>query len=178
MLSRLRHLASALTASVPRNSFIVPQSVRPFAATVAGENSGEKNAPTHSYGVKKVANAIRAGQILNLEGVIHILNTSNNIFLTLTDTEGKIKGWTTPASVGFKHARRRLPVAAETAASELSKKAISMGYSTVAIKIKGIGQMTQYAIQMIASSGIKITQLVDVTPVPYNGCRPKKKRRV
>nr|8A22_Bk Chain Bk, uS11m [Polytomella magna]8APN_Bk Chain Bk, uS11m [Polytomella magna]8APO_Bk Chain Bk, uS11m [Polytomella magna] len=116
--------------------------------------------------------------VLQLEGVVHILNTSNNIVLTLTDKEGRVKAWTTPSSVGYKNAKKRLPVAAETAAGELAKRALALGYSTVAVKIKGIGTMTQYAVQMLSSSGIKITQLVDVTPVPYGGCRPSRKRRV
>ena len=113
-----------------------------------------------------------------LEGIVHIQNTFNNIIVTLTDKAGFIKTYTSAGQVGFRGARKSQPVAAERAAEELAKRALRLGYTTVQVKLKGPGNNKQYAVQSLHAAGLKITHLMDVTGIPYNGCRPPKKRRV
>lgn len=100
------------------------------------------------------------------------------MILSLTDTGGAVKAWTSAGSVGFKNARKSLPVAAEKAAEELAQKAIKLGYGSAEVKLKGVGNNKQYVVQSLGSSGLKLTKLMDVTPIPYNGCRRPKKRRI
>ena len=134
---------------------------------------------THiSYGARKVTRLLRSEQSAALEGVINIRNTFNNIILTLCDKSGNVKAWTSAATVGFRNARKSQPVAAEKAAEELARKALKAGYGSVAVKLNGTGGNKQYAVQSLHATGLRITQLMDVTPIPYNGCRPPAKRRL
>ncbi|KAG2430088.1 hypothetical protein HXX76_010187 [Chlamydomonas incerta] len=144
-------------------------------ASSSGSNSGGES---FSTGFRKVVSERRAGQLGALEGVVHIQNTLNNIILTLTDKQGLIKTYTSAGVVGFKGSRKSQPVAAEKAAEELARRALKLGYSSVQVRLKGAGSNKQYAITSLAASGLTITSLADVTPIPYNGCRLPKKRRV
>lgn len=98
--------------------------------------------------------------------------------MTLTDKQGAVKAWASGGSAGFRNANKSTPLAAERAAAELAKRAKDLGFYSVVIKFKGMGMNKQIAAQTLARFGITISELHDVTPVPYNGCRPKKKRRV
>ncbi|KAG2497435.1 hypothetical protein HYH03_004590 [Edaphochlamys debaryana] len=112
------------------------------------------------------------------EGIVHIQNTFNNIFITLTDKTGGIKAYTSAGIVGFRGSRKSQPLAAERAAEELAKRALNLGYGKVEVRLKGPGSNKQYAVASLAASGLTVTALADVTPTPYNGCRPPKRRRV
>lgn len=109
---------------------------------------------------------------------MHISNTMNNILLALTDSQGKVKAQTSAGVVGFRNARKSLPVAAEKAADELAKRALKMGYGSVVVRLKGVGNNKQVALQALHAAGLRITALEEVTAIPYNGCRLPKRRRV
>ncbi len=142
----------------------------------AGGGSGRGS--THSTSFRRVQSE-RRGQLFSSQpGVVHILNTFNNIILTLTDMQGYIRATSSAGQAGYKGSRKSQPVAAERAAEELAKKALQLGYSSVQVRLKGPGSNKQYAVQSLAAAGLRITSLADVTPIPYNGCRPPKKRRV
>jgi len=102
----------------------------------------------------------------------------NNIFVTLTGLDGKVKTCTSGGSVGYTNAAKSSPLAAEKAATELGKRAMERGYYTVTVKLQGMGKNKQIAVQALAATGVSITQLKEVTPTPYNGCRLPRKRRV
>ncbi|MEW5307117.1 MAG: hypothetical protein WDW38_002189 [Sanguina aurantia] len=150
----------------------------PTAASSAAAAPAAAAGSAFSYGPRKVTLLRRSGDDAALEGTIHISNTLNNIFVTLTGGDGNIKAWASAGTMGFKNARKRQPIAAERAAEDVARKALKLGYVNVVVKIQGMGNNKQYAVQSLHSAGLRITQLMDVTPIPYNGCRPKKKRRV
>ena len=114
----------------------------------------------------------------SLHGIVHIHNSTNNIILTLTDLNGQVKACSSAGSVGFKNARKNLPIAAEKAAEELAKKAIKLGFESARCHLKGVGNNKQYAVQSLASSGLRLTHLVETTSFPHNGCRMPKRRRI
>lgn len=112
------------------------------------------------------------------EGVVHIQATFNNTIITITDTQGNTLSWSTAGAQGFKGSRKSTPFAAQMAASEACKKAQEQGLKTAFAYIKGPGSGRESALRAINASGIRITGIKDVTPIPHNGCRPPKKRRV
>ncbi|REG10176.1 30S ribosomal protein S11 [Pelolinea submarina] len=109
---------------------------------------------------------------------VHIFASFNNTIITVTDQQGNTIAWTSSGSVGFKGSRKSTPFAARLAAEEVIKNAASMGVSEIDVFIKGPGPGRESAIRAIQSKGLKIRSITDVTPVPHNGCRPPKKRRV
>lgn len=111
-------------------------------------------------------------------GVAHIQSTFNNTIVTFTDTNGEVVCWSTAGAKGFKGSRKSTPFAAQMAAEECAKKAIDMGMKTVAILVKGPGGGRESAVRAIGNAGLKVTLIKDVTPIPHNGCRPPKRRRV
>jgi ribosomal protein S11 len=111
------------------------------------------------------------------QGIIHIHNSSNNCIMVLTDREGKVKTWTSGGTVGYKNAGKATPQAAEAAAAELARRALDKGFSSAIVKLKGAGRNKQFAVQALAAHGVQITQLQEVTSIPYNGCRLPRKRR-
>jgi small subunit ribosomal protein S11 len=120
----------------------------------------------------------RSSSPSSLHGIVHIHNSSNNIILTLTDLNGQVKACSSAGSVGFKNARKSLPAAAEKAAEELAKKALKLGYESARCHLKGVGNNKQYAVQSLATSGLRLTHLVETTSFPHNGCRMPKRRRI
>lgn len=116
-------------------------------------------------------------KVARQEGIVHVHNTSNNCILVLTDKQGQIKTWTSGGTVGFKNSGKSTPLAAEAAAAELARRALSKGFYSVVVKLKGAGRNKQYAVQALAANGVNVTQLQEVTAIPYNGCRLPKKRR-
>ena len=113
-----------------------------------------------------------------LQGVVHIQSTFNNTIVTSTDTQGNAIAWATAGASGFKGARKGTPFAAQSAAEQVAKKSIDQGMKKVEVHIKGPGSGRETAIRAIQVAGLEITLIKDVTPIPHNGCRPPKKRRV
>ncbi len=111
-------------------------------------------------------------------GVAHIQSTFNNTMITITDVAGNTLCWSSAGGQGFKGSRKSTPFAAQVAAEECSKKAMDHGIRQLSIYVKGPGSGRESAVRALQAAGIKITLIRDVTPVPHNGCRPPKRRRV
>lgn len=111
-------------------------------------------------------------------GIAHIKATFNNTHITLTDKFGNVVTWSTAGTSGFKGSRKSTAFAATMAAEKVGNEAISMGMKTIEVKIKGPGSGRESAIRALAVAGLEITSIRDVTPLPHNGCRPPKRRRV
>ena len=112
------------------------------------------------------------------EGQAHIHSTFNNTIVTLTDNNGGVISWASSGTVGFKGSKKKTPFAAGSAAEAAGKVAYDAGIRKVEVFVKGIGQGRELAVRSITSTGIEITAINDVTPVPHNGCRPPKRRRI
>ena len=113
-----------------------------------------------------------------ITGVVHIQSTFNNTIVTITNLSGDTVSWASAGSSGFKGARKGTPFAAQTAAEKAALEALNSGMKNVEIVIKGQGSGRETAIRAIESSGFDIISIQDITPVPHNGCRPPKSRRV
>ena len=111
-------------------------------------------------------------------GIAHIKATFNNTHITLTDKFGNVVAWSTAGTSGFKGSRKSTAFAATMAAEKVGNEAISMGMKTIEVKIKGPGSGRESAMRALAVAGLEITSIRDVTPLPNNGCRPPKRRRV
>lgn len=113
-----------------------------------------------------------------IKGIVHIQSTFNNTIVTITNLVGDTISWASAGSAGFKGARKSTPFAAQTAAEKAAIEAINTGMKSVHILVKGPGSGRETAIRAIESAGFEISSIEDITPVPHNGCRPPKKRRV
>ena len=111
-------------------------------------------------------------------GVAHIKSSFNNTIITFTDLQGNALSWASAGNVGFKGSRKSTPFAAQQAAEQAARKAMEHGVRKVDVEVKGPGSGRETAIRSIQTAGIEITGIKDVTPVPHNGCRPPKRRRV
>jgi len=111
-------------------------------------------------------------------GVAHIKATFNNTHITLTDKFGNVVAWSTAGTSGFKGSRKSTSFAATLAAEKAGNEAVAMGMQTVEVKVKGPGSGRESAIRALAIAGLVVTSIRDVTPLPHNGCRPPKRRRV
>ena len=111
-------------------------------------------------------------------GIAHIQSTFNNTQITITDVGGNTLCWSTAGGHGFKGSRKSTPFAAQVAAEECAKKAVEHGIRQVTVQVKGPGAGRESAVRALQAQGIKVTLIRDVTPVPHNGCRPPKRRRV
>ncbi len=111
-------------------------------------------------------------------GVAHIQATFNNTIVTITDVTGNVISWATAGGQGFKGSRKSTPFAASVAAEEAAKKAQEHGLRSVEIRVKGPGSGRESALRAIQAAGLNVTMIKDVTPIPHNGCRPPKRRRV
>ena len=109
-------------------------------------------------------------------GQAHIKASFNNTIITLTDQEGRVLGWTSGGSVGFKGSRKSTPYAAQVAAEQAARKAGEMGMRKLDVIVAGSGSGRETAIRTIQNMGIEVTGIKDVTPIPHNGCRPKKRK--
>ena len=112
------------------------------------------------------------------KGIGHVKATQNNTIVTISDTNGEALAWDSAGTMGFKGARKATPFAATRAGEQVGQKARKMGMSEVEVRIKGTGGGREAAITGLASAGLRVTAIEDHTPVPHNGCRPRKKRRV
>lgn len=111
-------------------------------------------------------------------GTAHIQTTFNNTIITITDTAGSVIAWSSAGSLGFKGSRKGTPFAAQIASETAAKKAMEVGLRQVDVYVKGPGAGRETAIRALQAAGLEITLIKDVTPVPHNGCRPPKRRRV
>ena len=111
-------------------------------------------------------------------GIAHIQATFNNTIVTITDKQGNVLVWSSPGMVGYSGSKKSTPFAAQVAASSAARKAKEIGIKEVSINVKGPGSGRDSAIRALQASGLSVTAIRDVTPMPHNGCRPRKKRRV
>ncbi|MFP7171476.1 30S ribosomal protein S11 [Terribacillus sp. 7520-G] len=115
----------------------------------------------------------------NIEsGIAHIRSTFNNTIVTITDVQGNVISWSSSGSLGFKGSRKSTPFAAQMAAEAAAKGSIENGMKTLEVTVKGPGAGREAAIRSLQAAGLEVTAIRDVTPVPHNGCRPPKRRRV
>ncbi|MBA2876736.1 30S ribosomal protein S11 [Thermaerobacillus caldiproteolyticus] len=115
----------------------------------------------------------------NIEsGIAHIRSTFNNTIVTITDVHGNAIAWSSAGALGFKGSRKSTPFAAQMAAEAAAKASMEHGMKTVEVNVKGPGAGREAAIRALQAAGLEITAIKDVTPVPHNGCRPPKRRRV
>src|SRR3954468_24524978 len=133
----------------------------------AEEKAPEKAAARKKKGRKNIA-----------EGVVHIHSTFNNTIVTITDHQGNVISWSSAGSMGFKGSRKGTPFAAQQAADSAAKKAADHGVRSVQVFVRGPGAGRESALRALQSAGINISLIKDVTPIPHNGCRPPKRRRV
>jgi len=111
-------------------------------------------------------------------GVAHVNSTFNNTLITITDAQGNAISWSSAVSMGFKGSRKSTPYAAQVAAEDAGRKAMDHGVKTLEVNVRGPGSGRESALRALQAAGFTITSIRDVTPIPHNGCRPPKRRRV
>lgn len=111
-------------------------------------------------------------------GIAHIRATFNNTIVSITDMQGNVIAWSTPGVVGFSGSKKSTPFAAQVAAADAARRAKAVGLKTVEVLVKGPGSGRESAIRSLQANGLMVTSIKDITPLPHNGCRPRKKRRV
>ena len=112
------------------------------------------------------------------KGAAHIQSTFNNTIVTITDVQGNAVSWASSGEMGFRGSKKSTPFAAQTAAETAAKVAVDHGMKTVEVSVKGPGAGREAAIRALQTAGLEVTMIKDVTPIPHNGCRPPKRRRV
>ena len=127
---------------------------------------------------KKGARPKRARKHVESEGIAHIKATFNNTLVTITDTHGGVVAWGSSGKAGFKGSKKSTPFAATVAAEAVAREAVNLGMKRVHVRVQGPGSGRESAIQALAAAGLQVRSIRDVTPIPHNGCRPPKKRRV
>ncbi len=125
-----------------------------------------------------MATAKKTKKVVEAEGVAHVQATFNNTTVTITDSRGNAIAWGSSGKAGFKGSKKSTPFAATVASEQCAKEALSAGVRRVHVRVQGPGSGRESAIQALAASGLGIRSIRDVTPIPHNGCRPPKKRRV
>jgi small subunit ribosomal protein S11 len=126
----------------------------------------------------KTPAAKRGKKVVESEGIAHISATFNNRLITITDMKGNALVWGSAGKAGFKGSKKSTPFAATVAAENCAREAVNMGLRRVHVRVQGPGSGRESAIQALASAGLRVVSIRDVTPIPHNGCRPPKKRRV
>ena len=111
-------------------------------------------------------------------GIVYVTSTFNNTMVTITDVQGNTISWSSSGARGFKNSRKSTPFAAQIAAGDAASKAMEHGLKTVQVFLKGPGSGREAALRALAGAGLKVTTIRDITPIPHNGCRPPKRRRV
>ena len=143
---------------------------QPAAAPVAAEAgaaTAAADAPKRKKGKKNVP-----------AGIVYINATFNNTLISITDPNGNVIAWSSAGSKGFRGSRKNTPFAAQVAAEDAVRKALEHGMRTAAVEVRGPGAGRESAMRAVYTTGIRVTQLKDTTPIPHNGCRPPKRRRV
>jgi len=156
--------APVAEAPKPADAAVIP--VAPTAAELLGEDAAAKK-------------VIKAKHAKNISvGIANILATFNNTQVSITDVHGNLIGWSTAGRVGFKGSRKSTAYAAQQVAQDAARQAMAHGMKEVEVRVKGPGSGRESAIRALQAIGLEISAIKDVTPVPHNGCRPRKKRRV
>ena len=124
------------------------------------------------------ANTKKRKVIVESTGEAHIDATFNNIIISLTNKKGEVISWSSAGKMGFRGSKKNTPYAAQMAAEDCGKVALEAGLKKVKVYVKGPGNGRESAIRSIHNSGIEVTEIIDITPIPHNGCRPPKRRRV
>jgi small subunit ribosomal protein S11 len=158
--------AETPVAEAPKSADAAVIPAAPTAAELLGEDAG----------AKKVIKAKHAKNIS--AGIANILATFNNTQVSITDVHGNLIGWSTAGRVGFKGSRKSTAYAAQQVAQDAARQAMAHGMKEVEVRVKGPGSGRESAIRALQAIGLEINAIKDVTPVPHNGCRPRKKRRV
>jgi small subunit ribosomal protein S11 len=127
---------------------------------------------------KKTGSNRKRTVVVEANGMAHIHSSFNNIIITLTNMNGEVISWSSAGKKGFRGSKKNTPYAAQVASEECAKTAYDLGLRKVKVYVKGPGNGRESAIRAMASIGIQVTEIVDVTPLPHNGCRPPKRRRV
>ncbi|TVP55084.1 MAG: 30S ribosomal protein S11 [Gemmatimonadales bacterium] len=127
---------------------------------------------------KKAPRTKRSKKTVESDGVAHIKATFNNTLITIADSKGDVVAWASAGKAGFKGSKKSTPFAATTAGELAGREAYALGVRKVDVRVQGPGSGRESAIQALASAGLQVKSIEDVTPLPHNGCRPPKKRRV
>ena len=125
-----------------------------------------------------MATAKKSKKVVEAEGVAHVQATFNNTTVTITDSRGNAIAWGSSGKAGFKGSKKSTPFAATVASEQCAKEALSAGVRRVHVRVQGPGSGRESAIQALAAAGLQVKSIKDVTPIPHNGCRPPKRRRV
>ena len=125
-----------------------------------------------------MATAKKSKRIVEAEGIAHVNATFNNTMITITDTRGNTVSWGSSGKAGFKGSKKSTPFAATVAAEQAGREAATLGVRRVHVRVQGPGSGRESAIQALAAAGLQVKSIKDVTPIPHNGCRPPKRRRV
>ena len=127
---------------------------------------------------RRAAGGKKAKKVVESEGIAHVLATFNNTIITITDMHGNAVAWGTAGKAGFKGSKKSTPFAATVAAEQAGRDAYNLGVRRVHVRVQGPGAGRESAIQALSNAGLVVKSIRDVTPIPHNGCRPPKKRRV
>ena len=136
-------------------------------ATAAAADSASKDKKAKKKNKKNI-----------LTGIVYIQSTFNNTIITITDVSGNVLSWSSAGARGFKGSRKSTPFAAQVAAGDAAAKAMEHGLKNVSVLVKGPGAGRESALRALAAAGLKVSLIRDITPIPHNGCRPAKRRRV
>jgi small subunit ribosomal protein S11 len=128
--------------------------------------------------VAEVKKAKKRDRKVGVNGIAHVQASFNNTIVTITDTDGNVVTWASAGKVGFKGSRKSTPFAAQVAAESSAREALNLGMKRVEVWVKGPGSGREAAIRSLQAAGLEISAIKDVTPIPHNGCRPPKRRRV
>ncbi len=126
----------------------------------------------------KAGTGKKTKKVADVEGVAHVRATFNNTTITITDMKGNAVSWASSGKAGFKGSKKSTPFAATVAAEQAAREALSAGMRRVHVRVQGPGSGRESAIQALAAAGLQVRSIKDVTPIPHNGCRPPKRRRV
>jgi small subunit ribosomal protein S11 len=149
----------------------------PTQPTPAAPTAPAASAPTAPAAAPRAASK-KGKKVVESEGIAHISATFNNTLVTITDLKGNALAWATSGKAGFKGSKKSTPFAATVAAENAGREAVNLGVRRVHVRVQGPGSGRESAIQALASVGLRVVSIRDVTPIPHNGCRPPKKRRV
>ena len=127
---------------------------------------------------KKTVSSKKRVVVVEANGMAHVHSSFNNIIVTLTNMNGEVISWSSAGKRGFRGSKKNTPYAAQVASEECSKVAYDLGLRKVKVFVKGPGNGRESAVRAMATVGLQVTEIVDVTPLPHNGCRPAKRRRV
>ena len=149
----------------------------PVRDHVVLSQAGERNKEANTYAMAKPSRKKKEKKHI-LNGIAHIQSTFNNTIVTITDPVGNVVAWSSAGTQGFKGSRKSTPFAAQLAAEDAAKKAMEHGMRNVEVYVKGPGAGREAALRALQATGFNVVLIKDVTPIPHNGCRPPKRRRV